>query len=126
MGGHGCRGVGGGSPSAVRGRLTRGGPGSGQGGVADLLHSMVPSSERWRAHVRYALLGTALLTSPILLPFVMALLMLALRGTPLGAATLERLHLVYIGSTVYCLAALAVARLVCRSAPDERDRGAQC
>jgi hypothetical protein len=92
----------------------RGSPGSEDRGVADMLPFAAPSSERWRARARYALLGTALVTSPILLPFALALLMLVLRGTPLGAAILERLHLVYIGSVVCCLAALATACLTCR------------
>jgi hypothetical protein len=97
----------------------RGSPGSEDRGIVDVLRFAVPSSERWRARARYVLLGTALLTSPILLPFVLALLMLVLRGTPLGAAIMERLHLVYIGSVVYCLAALAIACLACHSAPDQ-------
>jgi hypothetical protein len=62
-----------------------------------------------RATARYALLGTAFLTSPLLLPFALTLLMAALHGTALGAALLQHLHLVYIGSVVYCLAALAAA-----------------
>ena len=44
------------------------------------------------------LLGTAFLTSPLLLPFALALLMAALRDTPLGPPLLQHLHLVYIGS----------------------------
>ncbi len=52
-------------------------------------------------------LCTAFLTSPLLLPIALALLMGALRGTPVGSALLQHLHLVYIGSVVYCLAALA-------------------
>jgi hypothetical protein len=59
----------------------------------------------------YALLGTSFPTSPLVLPFELALLMLVLRGTPLGAAILEWPHLVYIRSVVYCLAALASACL---------------
>src|SRR3954449_7573943 len=65
------------------------------------------------------LLGPALRTSPILLPFTLAPLMLTLRGTPFGAAILERLHLVYIGLVVCCPAALATACLAFHSAPDE-------
>jgi hypothetical protein len=97
----------------------RGSPGSEDRGVADVLRCAAPSSKRWRARAGDALLGTAFLTSPLLLPFELALLMLVLHGTPLGAAILERLHLVYIGSVVYCLAALATACLAFHSAPDE-------
>jgi hypothetical protein len=97
----------------------RGSPGSEDRGVADVLRYAAPSSERWRALARCALLGTALLTSPILLPFVLALLMLVLHGTPLGGVILERLHLVYIASVVCCLAALAIACLAFHAAPDE-------
>jgi len=97
----------------------RGSPGPEDRGFADVLRCAAPWSDRWRARAGYALLGTAFLTSPLLLPFELALLMLVLHDTPLGAAILERLHLVYIGSVVYCLAALATACLTFRSAPDE-------
>jgi hypothetical protein len=97
----------------------RASPGSEDGGVADVQHVAVPSSERWWARARYALLGTALLTSPILVPFELGLLILVLRGTPLGAAIVEQLHLVYIGSVVSCLAALAIVCFASHSAPDE-------
>jgi hypothetical protein len=73
------------------------------------LDSDVPSSDPWRAWASYALLGTAFLTSPLLLPFALALLMAALRGTPLGSAVLQQLHLVFIASFAYCLTALAAA-----------------
>src|SRR4051812_32989977 len=94
-------------------------PGSEDRGVADVLRFAAPSSERWRARAGYALLGTAFLTSPLLLPFELALLTSVLGGTPLGAAILERLHLVFIGSVMCCLAALATACLVFHSVLDE-------
>jgi hypothetical protein len=88
-------------------------------GVEDVLRGAAPSSERWRARAGYVLLGTAFLTSPLVLPFELALLMLVLRGTLVGAAILERLHLVFLGSVAYCLAALATACLALRSVRNE-------
>jgi hypothetical protein len=82
---------------------------------------VTPASERWRTRIRYALLGTALVTSPIVLPFALALLVFALRDTPLGAATLDRLYLIYIGSTVCCLAALAMACRLATRRQTKRD-----
>jgi hypothetical protein len=79
----------------------------------------VPPYDVWRARARYALLGTAFLTSPLLLPFALALLMTMLHGTPLGRVLLEHLHLVVIGSLAYCLTALAAACVFCRPAPLE-------
>src|SRR5215210_7315120 len=85
--------AGGRSPSAARRTPMRGSPISDDRGVGIMLSYVASVSGRWRARARDALLGTALLTSPIVLPFALALLMSVLRGTPLGAAILERLHL---------------------------------
>jgi hypothetical protein len=79
----------------------------------------VPPYDVWRARAGYALLGTAFLTSPLLLPFALALLMTVLHGTPLGPALLQHLHLVVIGSLAYCLMALAAACIFCPPAPHE-------
>jgi hypothetical protein len=79
----------------------------------------IPPDDVWRARARYVLLGTAFLTSPLLRPFALALLMTVLRGTPLGPALLQHLHLVVIGSLAYCLTALAAACIVCPPAPHE-------
>jgi hypothetical protein len=97
----------------------RGSPISEDRGVAIVLGRATSASGRWRARAGYAILGMAVLTSPIVLPFALALLVVVLRGTPLGAAILDRLHLIYIGSTVYCLAALTMACLVMQAAPDD-------
>ena len=69
------------------------------------------------ARAGYVLLGTALLSSPLLLPFALALLMVALRGSPIGSVLLAHLHIVYIASMAYCLAALASAAYLLRGAP---------
>jgi hypothetical protein len=87
-------------------------------GTEPVQHRAGLLSGQWRARAGYMLLGTACLTSPVLLPLELAPLMLVLHGTPLGAAILDRLHLVYIGSAAYCLAALAIACLGFYSAPD--------
>jgi hypothetical protein len=100
------------SPLTARRSLMHRSRSSEDRGVSHAPDFAAPSSELWRGRAGYALLGTAVLTSPVVLPFELALLMLALHGTPLGAAISERLHLVYIGSLVYCLAAFpSVSRL---------------
>jgi hypothetical protein len=60
-----------------------------------------------RTAAGYALLTTAFLTSPMLLSVALAAIVLVLGGTPLGPSILERLHIVYIALTAYCLVALA-------------------
>ena len=82
--------------------------------LLEILRGRASSSDDGRARVGYALLGMAFLTSPLMLPFALALLMAALGGTPLGPALLQNLHLVYIGSVAYCFAALAGAACLLR------------
>ena len=70
-----------------------------------------------RTGAGYLFLATALATSPVGLLFVFILLTVTVGRTALGAWLWDHLHIVYIGLSLSCLAALAGASCLLRRHP---------
>jgi hypothetical protein len=70
-----------------------------------------------RTRAGYACLAAAFATSPLGLPFLVILLMVTVGQTALGPWLWDHLHVVYIGLSLSCFAALAGACCLLRRRP---------